>query len=413
MNNWQELYKQKLTTAEMAISLLKNGDRIIVPLANGQPPALLSSLARRIKNGTLNDLIYLDALNVNCPEMQDPDVVDKINRLAPDDTSQKYVEDDFNAVMFTVSPMDKHGFFSTGLNPDYAFAVTKKQPRPRILLEVNEMMPCTYGNNQIHISEVSALIENTRPLFCLPEVPVTKEDEIIARYIAEQIPDGTCLQLGSGALPNILAKFLGDKKNLSVHSEMLCDSYRDLYLQGVITNREKTYMTNKWMVSFVLGSQELYDFVSNNPLVELWSAQYITDPAIACLNEKLISVNTALEIDLSTQCAAESSSFRQFTKAGGETNFVDASWQSKGGKSFIAIHSTYTDKDGKLLSKIVPAISHHISVPRADMQYIVTEYGIAYMKGRSINSRAEELINIAHPDFRDWLKFEFKKMLYS
>lgn len=412
MNNWQKLYIQKLTVADEAIKLIQNGDRVIVPLSNGQPPGLVSALARKIRNGDFNDLIYLDALNVRCPEIHARDIADKINLPRLDDPQQKITEDSFNVVMFTVAPMDKHGFFSTGINPDYAFAVAKQKQRPNILLEVNEKMPRTYGNNQLHIREVAAIVENTHPLFCLPEVPLTREDEIIAQYIVEQIPDGACLQLGSGAIPNAMGKFLGDKKDLSVHTEMLCDSFRDLYFKGVITSQQKTYMSGKWLASFVLGSQELYDFVDRNPLIELWGGQAITDPQRASLNDKLISINTALEVDLSGQCASDAPAFRQLTNAGGETSFVDASWQSKGGKSFIATYSTYTDLEGKLQSKIVPAINHFVTVGRADVQYIVTEYGIVYLKGRSINSRAEELINIAHPDFRDWLKFEFKKLMY-
>jgi acyl-CoA hydrolase len=409
VSNWQEIYKQKLTIADEAIKLIQNGDRIIVPLANGQPPGLIAALVKQIKSGDFRELIYVDALNVQCPEIHAPETAEKINAQLDD---RKFKEDSFNVVMFTVSPMDKHGFFSTGINPDYAFAVTRQPQRPKILLEVNEKMPRTYGNNQLHISEITAVIENNSPLYCLPEIPLTKEDEIIAGYITEQVPDGACLQLGSGSIPNTLGKFLSDKKDLSVHTEMLCDSYRELYLEGVITCREKTYMSGKWLASFVLGSQELYDFVDKNPLIELWGAQTIIDPAKASLNDKLISINTALEVDLSGQCALEQAAYRQFTNTACESSFVEASWQSKGGKSFIAAYSTYTDTEGKLQSKIVPALNNFVAVGRADVQYVVTEYGIVFLKGRSINSRAEELINIAHPDFRDWLKFEFKKLMY-
>ncbi|HEX3012304.1 MAG TPA: acetyl-CoA hydrolase/transferase C-terminal domain-containing protein [Syntrophomonadaceae bacterium] len=408
MNNWQEMYKQKLTVPDEAIKLIGNGDRIIVPLANGQPEALVSALARSIKQGVIKDLVYLDALNVRCPEMHAPDVIDKINQVE----IQLTVKENLNVVMFTVSPMDRLGFFSTGVNPDYVYAVAKQDPRPVILLEVNEKMPRTHGNNYLHISEVDALVENTVSLLCLPENPVTKEDEIIAGYIVEQIPDGACLQLGSGGIPNTIGKFLKDKKDLSVHTEMLCDAYRDLYMQGVITSREKTYMSGKWLASFVLGSQELYNFVAGNPMIEISGAEAVVDPQIASLNDKLVSINTIQEIDLSGQCSPPGAALRQHPHISGEANFVDAAWQSRGGKSILAAYSTYMDQEGRIQSTIVPAVNNFVSIGRTDTQYVVTEYGIVYLKGRSINSRAEELINIAHPDFRDWLKFEFKKLIY-
>lgn len=413
MHKWQEMYKQKLTIPEEATKLINDGDRIIVPLANGQPVALVSALAQRIKREDVKDLVYLDALNVNCPEMTAPEVVSKINQVRFDGDNRLLAKDSLNVVMFTVSPMDKSGFFSTGTNPDYAYAITKQEPRPTILLEVNQNMPSVHGNNHLHISEVDAVVENTVPLYCLPEIPVSKEDEIIAGYIVEQIPDGACLQLGIGGLPDTIGRFLSEKKDLSVHTEMLSDCFMDLYMRGVITSREKTYMPGKWLASFVLGSQELYNFVNKNPMIEIWAAEDVVDPQIASLNNKLVSINTAREVDLSGQCASIPEAFRQYPHTAGEANFVEASWQSLGGKSFIAIHSTYTDQDGKVQSTIVPAINHFVTVGRQDAQYIVSEYGIAYMKGRSINSRAEVLIRLAHPDFRDWLKFEFDKLLYG
>lgn len=413
MSKWQEMYKQKLTVPDEAIKLIADKDRIIVPLANGQPAALVAALAQRIIKGDVRDLLYCDALNVRCPQMAAPEVVSKINQLQfGDDSPSLVAKDKLNVVMFTVSPMDKNGFFSTGTNPDYAYAVARQEPRPTILLEVNQNMPHTQGNNHLHISEIDALVENTVSLYSPPDSTATKEDEIIAGYVVEQIPDGACLQLGMGMLPDTIGRFLGGKKDLSVHTEMLSDSFMDLYMRGVITSREKSYMPGKWLTSFVLGSPELYDFVNKNPLIEVWGSEAIVDPQIAALNNKLISINTAREVDLSGQCASIPDAFRQYPHTAGEANFVDASWQSKGGKSFIAIHSTYTDQEGKICSTIVPAISHFVTVGRTDTQYIVSEYGIVYLKGRSINSRAEELIRIAHPDFRDWLKFEFNKLLY-
>jgi 4-hydroxybutyrate CoA-transferase len=432
MNNWEEIYKQKLMLPDEAVKIIGDGDKVMVPLSNGEPPALISALARRVINGEISDITYLDGLNINCPDMCSPDVINKIkyesvyvtpinrqiinsgngeaNSVRFHDVPRILSERKFNVLMYTVSPMDKHGFFSTGINPDYAHKVGKNKYPHKILVEVNEKMPRTYGNNHFHVSEVDAIVENTRPLGCIPNAPTSKEDEIIGQFIAEQIPDGACLQLGIGGIPNAVGKFLNNKKDLSVHTEMICDSLRELYLQGVITSKEKTYMPGKWMATFVLGTQELYDFVDENPMIELWGAEWITTPSIAALNDNLMSINTTLEVDLSGQCASESMAWRQFTCVGGQADFVEAAWLSKGGKSFIATYSTFTDKEGQLQSKIVPVLNNFITVSRLDTQYIVTEYGIAYLKGKSISTRTKELINIAHPDFRDQLTFEAKKL---
>lgn len=434
MNSWEEMYKRKLMVPDEAVKLIHDGDKVAVPLTNGQPPALVSALARRIKNGNINDLVYIDALNIRCPDICAPDVVSKINyesgyvgplnrsiinsakgeanSMRFSDVERVIGDRKFNVIMYTVSPMDKHGFFSTGINPDYAHALGKVSYPHKIMLEVNEKMPRTYGNNHFHVSEVDAIVENTLPLTCIPNMPTSKEDQAIGQYIAEQIPDGACIQLGIGGIPNAVGKLLSEKKDLSVHTEMICDSLRELYLQGVITSREKTYMPGKWMATFVLGSQELYDFVDENPMIEVWGAEWINTPRIAAMNDKLMSINTTLEVDLAGQCASESFAYRQYSAVGGQADFVHAAWQSKGGKSFIATYSTYTDKEGKSHSKIVPVLNNFVTVSRVDSQYIVTEYGIAYMKGNSINTRVKELINIAHPDFRDQLRFEAKKLQF-
>jgi acyl-CoA hydrolase len=224
-------------------------------------------------------------------------------------------------------------------------------------------MPRSYGNNHLHISQVDAVVENTLPLFCLPDIPVTKEDEAIGRYIVEEIPDRACIQLGIGGIPNAVARFLSDKTDLSVHTEMLCDSLMELYYQGVITSRHKTYMPDKWVGTFVFGSQKLYDFVDENPLIYMCGTELVNNPNVACCNDNLIAINTTLEVDLSGQCASESIAYRQYTGIGGQLDFVHASAMSKGGKSFICTYSTYTDKEGKLHSKIIPALEGHARRP--------------------------------------------------
>lgn len=433
MNRYQEMYKQKLMVPEEAAKLIKDGDRVVVSLGNGLPPGIVNAMAKRVRDGELKDLVYHDALNIRSLDIVAPEVSSKItvkssyvtpvNRqliqkglveyvpLRFSDSDRLLVEHyQYNVVLQVVAPMDKHGFFSTGLNPDHAYSVGKQKGPHIVMLEVNENMPRTYGNNHYHISEVAAIVENNLPLTCLPKVPPTAQDEAIGHYIAEQIPDGACIQLGIGGVPNALGHFLEDKKNLSVHSEMLCDSCMDLYHKGVITSSEKTYMPGKWINTFCVGTQELYDFASENPMIEFWGAEFVNNPRIAALNDKLMAINTILEVDLAGQCASESIAFKQYTGLGGQMDFVNASWQSKGGKCFLACYSTYTDKEGNLQSRIVPTLNNFVSVPRADVQYIVTEYGIAFLFGKSVGARVKELIAIAHPDFRDRLTFEAKKL---
>lgn len=446
MNRWQEMYKQKLTVPDEAIrKFVRDGDKVISPLGNGLPPALISTLARKIKEDELKDILYIDALNVRCFDIIAPDIQSKltcgtsyatpVNRWAINqgitdfvpmrfsDSSRLIVEEDvslygrqtpyhrINVSMHCVSPMDEHGFFSAGTNPDHSYAAATQKYPHKVLLEVNKYMPRTYGNNHFHISEVDAVVENDLPLFCLPEIPVTKEDEAIAQNIIEHIPDGACIQLGIGGIPNAVARFLVDKKDLSVHSEMLCDSYVDLYEQGVITSRKKTFMPNKWVATFVFGSQRLYDFIDENPLIYMCGTDMVNNPRIASLNDNLMAINTTIEVDLTGQCASESMAYRQYTGLGGQLDFVKASAMSKGGKSFICTYSTYTDKEGNLRSKIVPVLNNVVSVGRADIEYVVTEYGIANLRGCNLSTRMKKLIAIAHPDFREWLKFEARKLV--
>jgi len=310
--------------------------------------------------------------------------------------------------------MDKHGFFSTGCNVDWGWETAKTANPRHIIVEVNENMPRTYGNNQLHISEVSAVVENHIPLVEVPPIPTNDRDEKIGRFIADMIEDGSCLQLGIGGMPNAIANFLMDKKDLGIHSEMLTDSMVDLYNAGVVTCQKKNFMPYKWIGSFAMGSRKLYDFIDENPLVEMHSTRFVNDPYIIGKNDKLISVNATMEVDLTGQCASESIGTMQYTGTGGQLDFVQGAWRSKGGKSFLTLYSTYTTKEGEIKSKIVPSLSPGIftTVSRTDVQYIVTEYGVAFLKGQNLRTRVKELVSIAHPDFRDWLMYEARKQTF-
>jgi len=434
-NKWEELYKQKLMSADEAAKLLESGDAIVAPLSNGQPLGLVNAVAKRIREDNLTDILYVSGVDVRWFDLYHPDLVGKVTVesgfVAPA-TRHGIGQGMFtytpcrlgetvdmisrcrtvNACTMVVSPMDKHGFFSTGCNVDWGWEAAKVSNPRVIIVEVNENMPRTHGNNQLHISEVTAVIENHIPLVELPHIPVTDKDEKIGRFIADMIEDGSCIQIGIGSMPNSLANFLMDKKDLGIHSEMLTDSMVDLYEAGVITCSKKNFMPYKWIGSFALGTRKLYDFIHENPLVEMYSTKFVNDPYIIGKNDKMISVNGTMEVDLSGQCASESIGFTQYTGTGGQLDFVQGTWRSKGGKSFLTLYSTYTDKDGEVKSKIVPSLSNgmFITVSRTEVQYVVTEYGVANLKGQNLRTRVKELISIAHPDFRPWLEWQARKM---
>lgn len=440
-NKVKDLYKSKLMTAEEAVKLIPQNSFIATPLTNGQPPKLINAMAHCMASGELRGCEFLGCLSVRFMDIHKPEILAEINKYNTIDVmysgpieryfineglysfvphrlfdGPKMVEvANMKAALITVSPMDEHGFFSTGIHPDYIYGFIHHSPGCKIIVEVNENMPRTYGNNHFHISEIAAVVENNEPLVCLPEIPVNEKDELIGQYIAELVPDGACLQLGIGTIPNAVALHLKDKKDLGIHSEMLCDSMVDLYEQGVITGRRKNFMPRKWVACFAFGSQKLYDFVRENPMVEMHSCEITNDPYYIGLNDNVISINSTLEVDLAGQCASEAIGTKVYSGAGGQMDFVEGAWRSKGGKAFLALYSTYEDKTtGELKSRIVPTLTPgaYVTTTRNDTQYVVTEYGVAYLKGYNMRDRVKSLIRIAHPDFRDWLTFEAKKLNY-
>ncbi|MGE5405772.1 MAG: acetyl-CoA hydrolase, partial [Candidatus Saccharibacteria bacterium] len=272
---WSDMYKHKLRMADEAVKIIPDRAGIIAPLANGQPTALINAIAARVKTDDLRDINYISALDVRFMGIHDPEIADKItieilyagpisryfiNQGKFTYTPHRFWEGpdiagqcrDAKYFIMTVAPMDDKGFFSCGLHPDYIWGMARESMPCHIMVEVNEHMPRTYGNNRFHINEIEVIVENNEPLVALPDIQVTEEDKLIGQYIAEQIPDGACIQLGIGGIPNMVAKFLAEKKDLGVHSEMLCDSMVELYKQGVITCKRKNFMPLRWIGSFAV-----------------------------------------------------------------------------------------------------------------------------------------------------------------
>lgn len=280
-----------------------------------------------------------------------------------------------------------------------------------MLLEVNPNFPRTFGDTMIHISQVDALVESDRPIPAVNPAPYTELDATIGKYVASLVEDGSTIQLGIGNIPNAVANELKAKKHLGIHTEMFTETMVDLIECGAVDNSRKGFCDGYSVASFTMGSQRLYDFLHNNPTVLFKSCTFSNDPWTIAKNNKFVSINATLEIDLTGQCCSESVGHVQFSGSGGQAETVQGSQMSPGGKSILAMHATYTDREGKLRSKIVPFLAKGavVTTSRNDVDYVVTEYGIAWLRGLNVKHRVQELVKIAHPDFRQWLLDEAEK----
>ncbi len=438
--SYLEMYQEKLITSDGAARLINSGDFILYGGFLGQPHDFDKALAAR-KEELFDVDIFLGSsiLPPLATVISDPShehftcnsvYFSAVDRKLHDQNLIFYQPLHFSqgqeifrrhyyppyTYVGQVSPMDKNGFFSFGPANLYSFDGCIQAGR--IILEVNENLPRVPGGSEdsIHISLVDHVIEGSNtPLFELPAAPPpSKEDMAIAKYLLEEIPDRACLQLGIGSLPNLLGDYLADSdlKDLGIHTEMFVDSMIHLFDKGKITNRYKNLDRGKIAFTFSLGNKELYEFIRDNPLMASHSAEYTNDPRNICRNDNVISINNAIEVDLFTQVCSESSGTRQISGTGGQVDFVQGAWYSQGGKSFLCINSTYTDKNGNLHSRIKPTLplGSIVTTPRTFVDYIVTEYGIAHMKRHPSWKRAELLIELAHPHFRDELVKEAEKM---
>lgn len=315
-------------------------------------------------------------------------------------------EYDYDAVCVSVSPMDSHGYFSCGVSNSLLPAMIRKAKR--VFVEVNRYQPRAVCGHQIHVSQVDAIVENHHPLPTLAAPELDEKSITIGNLIAEQIPDGACIQLGIGAIPDATGMALKVKHDLGIHTEMFTSSMVDLIECGAVNNSKKQTHVGKSVTTFAFGSQKIYDFINDNPGIEILPVDYVNDPNVICKNDNMISINAALEVDFFGQVCAESVGTKHMSGSGGQVDYVRGACQSKGGKSFIAFTSTAKDDT---ISKIKPILTPGaiVTTSKNDVDYIVTEYGIAHLRGRSLAERTKQLIAIAHPNFRDELTFEAKK----
>lgn len=423
-----DMYRQKLVAPDEAVGVIKLGDNVVLPLGCGEPPALLEAMARRkeeLIGVRVHQMFPMRKHRYLEPAMQQSFrhvswFTSGNNREAVNEGRADFMPGHFShypqlikdylqvdVFMGTVSPMDEHGYFSLGLSVDYT--TTAASEARTVLLEVNPNMPRTRGESMIHITEVDYLVENDVPIPEIPIPPVTEEDRLIGAHIARMIEDGSTIQLGIGGMPNAVADALKHKKDLGIHTEMLTDGMVDLIECGAVTGRRKTLHPGKIVGSFAMGTRRLYDFLDDNPMVKMFPVSYVNDPYNIGRNYKMVSINSALEVDLLGQCAAETIGFKQYSATGGQTDFARGCLLSSGGKGFIALHSTAKNHT---ISKIVPMLKPGslVSCSKNDVDHIVTEYGVAKLRGKTGRERALAMISIAHPDFREELRKAARKM---
>lgn len=427
--NWKELYKSKLRTAEEAVQAVQSNQRVVLAHACGEPQPLVKALvnqAQRLENVEIVHMVAMGEALYCKPGMEkhfrhNALFVGGTTRQAVNEGRADYTPCFFHeiprlfrqgympvdVVMIQVTPPDKQGYCSFGISVDYTKPAAGAAKV--VIAQVNEMMPRTWGDTFIHVSDIDYIVEDTRPLLELPRPKITDIEEKIGYHIAQLVEDGSCLQLGIGAIPDAALKFLKDKRDLGIHTEMFSDGVMELVEEGVITNKAKTFHAGKIVSNFLMGTRKLYDFVDNNSMIEIYPTDYTNDPFVISQNPNMMSINSALEIDFSGQVCADTIGAKQYSGVGGQVDFVRGASRSKGGKSVIAMPST---AQGGKTSKIVPVLAEGAAVTtsRNEIHYVATEYGAVDLRGKTVRQRAELLISIAHPDFRPSLREAARKL---
>ena len=426
--NWRDYYGERCVTAAVAVGKIRSGDRVVIGHAVGEPSALLDALVENRESYRDVEIVHMVCMGKGdyCrPGMEkyfrhNSLFVGGLARNAVFEGRGDYTPCYFSEIpaLFTdgilpvdvallmVCPPDEHGYVSLGVSVDYGKAAL--QSAKTVIVQVNDRMPRTLGDSFVHITEIDFFVELSAPVIELQPPKVTDVEKEIGRYCAQLVEDGATLQLGIGSLPDAVLLFLKEKKDLGIHSEMISDGVLELVESGVVTSRLKTLHKDKIVVSFLMGTERLYKFAHDNPLIHMAPVDYVNNPFVIAQNHKMVSINSCVQVDLMGQVASESIGLKQISAVGGQVDFVRGANMSLGGKSIIAIPST---ADEGRISKIVPLLDTGAAVTtgRNDVRYIVTEFGIAYLKGKTLRDRARALITVAHPDFRPQLRTEWEK----
>lgn len=430
------LYQSRVTTAAEAVKAVKSGDRIFLTGNVSVPQKVLAALVEYAPN--LKDVEICQALTVGAADYVKPEMEGhlRVNSMFISANIRKAVNEgraDFTPVFLSELPLlfkngvlpvdvaiihvslpDEHGFCSLGV--EVGLTKSPAESAKIVVAEVNEKMPRTLGDSFIHISRFTHIVPVN---YDIPELLMGGEGdadivEKIAGHVAGLIPDGATMQMGIGSIPDAVLKYLFDKKDLGIHTELFSDGVIDLVNAGVLTNARKTLHPGKIVAGFILGTKRLYEWVDDNPLIELHRSEYVNDPFVIAQNERMVAINSAIEVDLTGQVCADSIGPKFYSGVGGQLDFVYGASRSKGGVPIIALPSAAVMKDGKAISKIVSMLKPGAGVvtSRNHVRFVVTEFGIADLYGRTIRQRAQALINVAHPQFREELIRQAKELHY-
>ena len=413
--------------------MIKSGDRVVFTHVGSEPLALVDAMVKHAnwyKDVQISNMVTLGKGEYTKPEYKDSF---KFNGWFISQSTRKCVADgygDFTPVFFhevpkyirkgifpvdvclaMISPPNEHGYCCLGVASDYSYQAIKSAKT--VIAQINDQVPVIYGDTFIHISEIDCCVEHSAPI---PELALPKIGEVelaIGKHCASLICDGATLQLGIGAIPDAVLQSLKDKKNLGIHSEMISDGVVDLFEAGVITNSEKAINRGKMIVTFLMGTKRLYDFADKNPMVEMRTVDYVNHPAVIAQNSNMVCINSALAVDFMGQIVSDTIGIMQYSGVGGQVDFMRGAAMTTDGNGIgiIAMPSVTVKKDGTKISKITPYMEKGavVTTSRQDADYVVTEYGIALLKGKTLKERARNLIAIAHPDFREELIRAFEE----
>ena len=425
MTNWKEEFRKKTISIEEGIRLIKSGNRIVTSMVTLEAPGLLTNLHR--VGADVTDVRVATCLNMGeydfflKPEYEGRFLNESWFHSSP---ARKAVRQGLRTVTYipnnlhaagtdrimsnppeifwgVVSPIDEKGYMSLSISNVYERDMVESAGL--VILEVNENAPRTQGDTQVHISEVNYVIENSFDIPEFPYVEPSETEEQIANYISDLVPDGSTIQIGIGGIPNAVAKLLEHKRDLGVHTEMFTESMVELFEKGVITNRKKNLWPGKFVCAFAAGTRQLYDFVDDNPGIAFLRGKYVNDPYVIAQNERMISINTAIMVDLTGQVCSEAIGTTHYSGTGGQLDTHRGAVMSKDGKGIIALRTTAKTNT---ISTIVPLLplGSPVTVPRQDIDYVVTEFGVAHLRVLNVFQRVETLIGISHPDFRAELR---------
>jgi 4-hydroxybutyrate CoA-transferase len=431
--HWQDYYQDRTCTAQEAVKVIKPGDFVVVAHACGEPQTLTRAMSERYEE--LKDVKVVHRVGMGECLYAQPGMEEHfrhISLFAGVNTRQAIYEGraDFlsrfisetpslfleghipvDVALITVSPPDKNGYCSLGISVDYTLPAA--QMAKTVIAEVNSNMPRTHGNSFIHVKDIAHFVLSDQPLMEVMPAPQTEVERQIGNYCAELIEDGCTLQMGIGAIPDATLAAMTNKKDLGIHTEMFSDGVIPLVEAGIINGSKKTLHPNKIVSTFIMGTKDLYKWVDDNPIVEMHPEHYVNDPWVIAKNYKVVSINSALQVDVLGQVAADTLGPKQFSGVGGQVDFIRGAKRSiGGGKSIIALPSTASK--GKV-SRIVPALYEGTAVTtsRNEIDYVVTEYGIAKLSGKTNLERLKAMVSICHPDFRDEIMFQAKKLYYA